>query len=87
MNLRGGVQDTTFEAKAKAKNSKKSEVKAKDRLFEGRPSWGQGREWSRPRPRIEDTNFLNYGKQIFYYFMRESLSILHFVKFLMIIQK
>ena len=34
VNDRGGVEDTTFEAKAK--DSKKSE--AKDRLFEDRPS-------------------------------------------------
>ena len=49
---RGGVKDTTLEAK----DSKKSE--AKDRLFEDRPSRGQGQEWSRPR--TKDTTFLNY---------------------------
>ena len=63
---RGGVEDTTFEAKTN--DSKNSE--AKDRLFEGRPFRGQGQEWSRPR--IEDTIFLNYGRQISEIFSRES---------------
>ena len=36
---KGGVEDTTFEAK----DTKKSEAKAKDRLLEDRPSRGQGR--------------------------------------------
>ena len=34
---------------AKAKDTKKSEAKAKDSLFEDRPSRGQGQECSRPR--------------------------------------
>ena len=50
---RGGVKDTRLEAKAKDK--KKSEAKAKDSLSEHRPSRGQGKECSRPRPRTEDT--------------------------------
>ena len=50
---------------------KKSEAKAKDRLFEDRPSRGQGQEWSRPR--TEDTIFQNYGRQIFHYFLTQSL--------------
>ena len=54
--IKGGVEDTTFEAK----DSKKSEAKAKDRLFEDRTSRGQEQKWSRPRPRTEDTIFLNY---------------------------
>ena len=50
----------------KAMDTKKSEDKAKDRLFEVRPSWGQGQEWSRPRN--EDTIILNYGRKIFHNF-------------------
>ena len=48
---RCGVEDSTFEAKAKG--SKKSE--AKDRPIENRPSQGQGQEASRPKPRAKDT--------------------------------
>ena len=55
--MRGGVEDTAFEAKAKD-SKKKSEAKAKDRLFKDRPSRGQGQEWSR----TEDAIFLNYGR-------------------------
>ena len=44
---------------------KKSEAKAKDRLFEDSYSRGQGQKWSRPRPRTKDTIFLNFGRQIF----------------------
>ena len=50
---RGGVEDTKLEAKAK--DTKKSDAKAKDSLFENRTSRGQGQECSRPRPRTEDT--------------------------------
>ena len=50
---RGGVEDTRLEAKAK--DTTKSEVKAKDSPFEDRPSRGQEQECSRPRPRTEDT--------------------------------
>ena len=42
---RGGVEDTMLEAK----DTKKSEVKAKDSPTEDRPSRGQGQECSRPR--------------------------------------
>ena len=42
--------------------------KAKDRLFEYRPSRGQEQESSRPKPRIKDTIFINYGWQIFHIF-------------------
>ena len=48
---RGGVEDTRLEAK----DTKKSEAKAKDSLSEDRPSRGQGQEFSRPRPRTKDT--------------------------------
>ena len=37
----------------------------KYRLFEDRPSQGQGQEWSRPRPKTEHPSFINYGRQIF----------------------
>ena len=39
--------------------------KAKDRLLKHRPFQGQGQEWSKPRPSINDTSFLNYCGQIF----------------------
>ena len=42
---RGGVEDTRLEAK----DTKKSEAKAKDSLSEDRPSRGQEQECSRPR--------------------------------------
>ena len=42
-----------LEAKAKAKDTKKSV--AKDILSEDRPSRGQAQECSRPRPRTKDT--------------------------------
>ena len=50
---RGGVEDTRLEAK----DTKKSEAKAKvkDSLSEDRTSQGQGQECSRPRPRTKDT--------------------------------
>ena len=50
---RGGVENTRLEAKAK--DTKKSEAKAKDSLFEDRPSRFQGQECLRPRPRTKDT--------------------------------
>ena len=51
--VRGGVEDTRLEAKAK--DTKKTESKAKDSLSEDRRSRGQGQECSRPRPRTKDT--------------------------------
>ena len=42
---KGGVEDRTFEAK----DSKKSEAKAKDLIFDDRPSRGQEQECSRPK--------------------------------------
>ena len=44
VNIRGGVEDTRLEAKAK------------DSLSEDRHSRGQGEECSRPRPRTKDTS-------------------------------
>ena len=49
--VRGGVEDTRLEAKAK--DTKK--IEAKDSLSEDRHSRGQGQECSRPRPRTKDT--------------------------------
>ena len=43
--IRGGVEDTRLEAK----DTKKSEAKAKDSLSEDRPSRGQGQECSRTK--------------------------------------
>ena len=51
--ISGGVEDTRLEAKAK--NTKKSEAKAKDSFSEDRPSRGQRQECWRPRPRTKDT--------------------------------
>ena len=53
---RRGVDDTKL--KAMAKNTKKSEAKAKAKnsLFEDRPSRDQGQKCSRPRPKIKDTS-------------------------------
>ena len=47
IRCRGGVEDTRLEAKAK--DTKKSESKAKDSLSEDRHSRGQGQKCSRPR--------------------------------------
>ena len=52
-STRGGVEDTRLEAKAK--DTKKSEAKAKDSLSEDRPFRGQGQECSISRPRTKDT--------------------------------
>ena len=45
---------------------KKKKIRGQ-RLFEERPFQGQRQEWSKPR--IKDTSFLNYGRQIFHYFL------------------
>ena len=47
---KGGVEDKRLEAK----DTKKSEAKAKDSLSENRTSRGQGQECSRPRPKTKD---------------------------------
>ena len=49
--IRGVVEDTVLEAK----DTKKSEANAKNRLSEDRPSRDQGQECSRPRPRTKNT--------------------------------
>ena len=59
MNIRGGVEDTRLEAKAK--DTKKSE--AKDTPSEDRPSRGQGQECSMPKPRTKDTGASVLQKQ------------------------
>ena len=51
---RGEVEDTRLEAKAK--DTKKSEAKAKDSFSEDRLSRGQGQECSKPRPRTKNTS-------------------------------
>ena len=50
--VRGGVEDTRL----KAKDTKKTEAKAKDSLSEDRHSRDQEQECSRPRPRTKDTS-------------------------------
>ena len=50
LKIKGGVEDTTLEAK----DTKKFEAMAKHRFPEDRPFRGQGQELSRPRPRTKD---------------------------------
>ena len=64
VRTRGEVEDTRLEAKANAKNTKKSEAKAKDSPSEDRPFRGQGQECSRPRPRIQAASVLQKKKKI-----------------------
>ena len=52
---KGGVEGTRLEAKAKAKDTKKSEAKAKGSPSEDRPSRFKGQKCSRPKPRTKDT--------------------------------
>ena len=61
--VRGGVEDTRLEAKTKAKDTKKSEAKAKDNPFEDRPSRGQGQECSRPRTKDTAASVLRKKKK------------------------
>ena len=65
---KGVVEDKRLEAKAK--DATKSEAKAIDSPFEDRPSRGQGRECSRPRPRIQAQVFSK--KKAFKNFFRQS---------------
>ena len=66
---RGVVEDTRLEAKAK--DTKKSEAKAKDSPSENRPSRGQGQKCSRPR--TKDTSAIVLPKnKIFKNFFRRS---------------
>ena len=58
---RGGVEDTRLEAK----DTKKLEAKAKDSLFEDRPSRAQGQDCSKPRPRTKDTAASAFQKKVF----------------------
>ena len=51
MYIRSGVEDIRREAKAK--DTKKSETKAKDSPSADRSSRGQGQKCSRPRPRTQ----------------------------------
>ena len=76
ITIKGGVEDPTFEAKDSKKKKKKSDAKAK----------GQG--WSRPRPRAKGSIFLKIMVvKFFILFSEKVFRILHFLKFLMIIQK
>ena len=65
-NNRGGVEDTRLEAKAK--DTKKSEAKAKDSLSEDRTSQGQGQECSRPRTEGTGASVLKKKKGLQKYF-------------------
>ena len=69
---RGGVEDTRLEAK----DTKKSEAKAKAKnsLSEDRPSRGQGQESSRAKPTTKDTavSVLNNKKSLQKNFFRQS---------------
>ena len=56
---RGGVEDTRLEAK----DTKKSEAKAKDSLSEDRHSRGQGQECSRPRTKDTSASALQKNKK------------------------
>ena len=58
VTIRGGVEDTKLEAKAK--DTKKP--KAKDSLSEDRPSPGQGQECSRPRTKDTAASVLKIKK-------------------------
>ena len=56
--IRGGVENTRLEAK----DTKKSEAKAKDSLSEHRPSRGQVQEYSRPRTKETGASVLQKKK-------------------------
>ena len=76
---RGGVEDTRLEAK----DTKKSEAKAKDSLSEDRTSRGQGQECSRPKPRTEDTGAsVLLKKKVFKNFFQAISNLLAYPKFL-----
>ena len=63
MIYRGGVEDTRLEAKAK--DTKKSEAKAKGSLSEDRHSRGQGQKCSRPRTKDTSASALQKKKKVF----------------------
>ena len=62
------VESRTQDSRPRPGTQKKSEAKAKDSPCEDRPSWGQGQECSRPRPRTKDTgaNVLQKKSSIFF---------------------
>ena len=61
--VRGGVEDTRLEAKAKnTKKKSEAKAKAKDSLSEDRPSRGQGQECSRPRTKDTAASVLQKKK-------------------------
>ena len=49
------VESRTQGSRPRPRTQKKAEAKAKDSLFEDRPSRGQGQECSMPRPGTKDT--------------------------------
>ena len=63
---RGGVEDTRLEAKDKAKDTKKSEAKAKGNTSVDRHSRSQGQECLRPGPRTKDTGASVLRKKTFF---------------------
>ena len=68
------VESRTQGKRPRPRTQKKSEAKAKDSLFEDRPSRGQGQECSRPRPRTKDTgaSVLQKKKGLQKFFFRRS---------------
>ena len=66
--VRGGVEDTSLESK----DTKNSEAKAKDSLFEDRPSRGQGQECSRPRTKDTAASVFKTKKRSSKKFFRKS---------------
>ena len=75
----GGVEDTRLEAKAK--DTKKSEAKAKDSLYEDRHSRGQGQECSRPRTKDTGASVLQ-KKEVFKNFFQTISNLLAYPEFL-----
>ena len=67
--IRGGVEDTRLEVKAK--DTKKSEAKAKDSLSEDRHSRGQGQECSRPRTKDTSASAVQKKKGLYKNFSGE----------------
>ena len=79
--IRGGVEDTRLETKAK--EIKKSEAKAKDSLSEDRTSRGQGQQCLRPRPRTKDTGAsVLPKKKVFKIFFQAISNLLAYPEFL-----
>ena len=80
MCTRGGVEDTRL--KAEAKDTKKTEAKAKDSLSENRTSRGQGQECSRPRTKDTGASVLQKKKKVFKNFFQAISNSLAYPEFL-----